>query len=432
MDNTNITPQGYTYAIAPNTTHPFWKDGSGDSNYIYANLKNPVVFENTDKNFTRFDVTLEGDVPFIAPLTLSLVSVTINSEVALPFVGVSHGDVAFLICEGIETNQLKVVGVYATTDMSALEIKHIISIPAPIKGDKGDNGQDGVTPEITATATVDQTTGNATVNVTKTGTDTNPAFNFAFTGLKGERGERGEQGQAGANGNDGATGATGATPDITVNATVDDTTGAPSVQVTKSGTLENPVFDLAFSGLKGEGGGGASWQTLATTDGKIMDIMNQLNTLNATKVLLDNLNISGFQSGLYFNIKYVDDSGTIQTLSRSYSSVTINQSLHEVIAEKINGKWVCTGKLLIGSGGTNITLSDGTQDNRIMLYDPKFVVSTNNLGTDNDIQIVLSLVGYSSAFLAISGGYSGGGVLSVGYSGGFFVENTADRTVSYM
>lgn len=270
MDNTNITPQGYTYAIAPNTTHPFWKDGSGDSNYIYAPLKNPVVFENTDKNFTRFDVTLEGDVPFIAPLTLSLVSVTINSEVALPFVGVSHGDVAFLICEGIETNRLKVVGVYATTDMSALEIKHVISIPAPIKGDKGDNGQDGVTPQITATATVDQTTGNATVNVTKTGTDTNPAFNFAFTGLKGERGERGEQGQAGANGNDGATGATGATPDITVNATVDETTGTPAVDVTKSGTPENPVFDLAFSGLKGEGGGGGEWHRVFCSSGEAL------------------------------------------------------------------------------------------------------------------------------------------------------------------
>ena len=117
MDNANITPQGYTYAIAPNTTHPFWKDSSGDSNYIYEPLKNPVVFENTDKNFTRFDAVLQGDVPFIAPLTLSLVSVTINSEVALPFVGVMHGDVAFLICEGIEGNKLKVVGVYATTDM---------------------------------------------------------------------------------------------------------------------------------------------------------------------------------------------------------------------------------------------------------------------------------------------------------------------------
>lgn len=248
MDNTNITPQGYTYAIEPNTIHPFWKSG-GDSNYIYADLKNPVIFENTDRNFTRFDAVLQGAVEFIAPLTLALVSVTINSEVALPFVGVMHGDIAFLICEGIETNRLKVVGVYASSDMSDLEIKNIISIPAPIKGDQGEDGQDGVTPVITSTATVDQTTGVANVTVSKSGPDTQPAFNFAFTGLKGERGERG---QDGANGNDGAT---GATPDITINATVDETTGTPAVDVTKSGTHENPVFDLAFSGLKGEGGG---------------------------------------------------------------------------------------------------------------------------------------------------------------------------------
>lgn len=268
MEVKNITPQGYTYAIEPNTTHPFWKNsGSGESNYIYADLTNPVVFENTDTNFTRFDAVLQGDVPFIAPLTLSLVSVAINSEVALPFVGVAHGDVAFLICEGIERNKLKVVGVYATSDMSALEISNIRSIPAPIKGDKGDNG---VTPDITATASVDQTTGNATVTVTKTGAETNPAFNFSFTGLKGERGEKGQagaKGEKGDTGETGATGATGATPDITVNATVDETTGTPSVQVTKSGTAGNPVFDLAFSGLKGEGGSGGALQRVFCGDG---------------------------------------------------------------------------------------------------------------------------------------------------------------------
>ena len=412
MEATNITPQGYTYAIEPNTKHPFWRNG-GDSNYIYADLKNPVVLDNTDRNYTRFDAVLTGDVSFIAHLTMALVSVAANTEVALPFVGVG-GDIAFLICEGVDANSIKVVGVYASTDMSDLTITNVVSIPAPIKGDKGDKGD---TPAITATATVDQTTGNATVNVTKTGTDTNPAFNFSFTGLKGERGEKGQ----------------GATPDITVNATVDDTTGTPSVQVAKSGTLENPVFDLAFSGLKGESGGGGSWQTLATTDGKIKDIMSQLKVQNATKVLLDNLNISGFQSSIYFTIKYVDNSGTIHELSRSYSTATITRNLHEVIAENINNKWICTGKLLLGSGGTVLTINDGTEDNKIMIYEPKFVVSTNNLDYDDvDIQLVLSLVGYSSAYLAISGGYSGPGVLSVNYSGGFFVENTADRNVSYM
>lgn len=271
MEERKITPQGYTYAIAPNTAHPFWKNsGSGESNYIYADLKNQVVFENTDTNFTRFDAVLQGDVPFIAPLTLSLLSVAINSEVALPFVGVSHGDVAFLICEGVEAHKLKVVGVYATSDMSALEISNIRSIPAPIKGDKGDNG---VTPDITATASVDQTTGNATVTVTKTGADTNPAFNFAFTGLKGERGEqgqagaKGEPGTPGEKGEPGTPGADGVTPDITVVATVDETTGTPAVDVTKSGTAENPVFDFAFSGLKGEGGSGGEWKRVFCGDG---------------------------------------------------------------------------------------------------------------------------------------------------------------------
>lgn len=274
MEGKNITPQGYTYAIAPNTTHPFWKSGdSGESNYIYADLKNPVVFENTDTNFTRFDAVLQGDVPFIAPLTLSLVSVAINSEVALPFVGVAHSDVAFLICEGIESHKLKAVGVYATSDMSALEISNIRSIPAPIKGDKGDNG---VTPDITATASVDQTTGNATVTVTKTGADTQPAFNFAFTGLKGERGEQGQPGENGEPGTPGAKGepgepgepgADGVTPDITVVATVDGTTGTPAVDVTKSGSAEKPVFDFAFSGLKGVGGSGGEWKRVFCGDG---------------------------------------------------------------------------------------------------------------------------------------------------------------------
>lgn len=281
MEGKNITPQGYTYAIAPNTTHPFWRNGdSGESNYIYADLKNPVVFENTDTNFTRFDTVLQGDVPFIAPLTLPLLSVAINSEVALPFVGVSHGDVAFLICEGIEAHKLKAVGVYATSDMSALEISNIRSIPAPIKGDKGDNG---ITPDITATASVDQTTGNATVTVTKNGAGTNQAFNFDFTGLKGERGEpgqdgaKGDKGETGATGEPGTPGADGVTPDITVVATVDGTTGTPAVDVTKSGTAENPVFDFAFSGLKGGGGSGGTWKRKNDTPENIVTFLQDNN-----------------------------------------------------------------------------------------------------------------------------------------------------------
>ena len=46
-------------------------------------------------------------------------------------------------------------------------------------------------------------------------------------------------------------------PYIGATATVDDTTGTPDVEVTRRGDDSSPIFDFAFSGLKGSGGGGA-------------------------------------------------------------------------------------------------------------------------------------------------------------------------------
>ena len=53
----------------------------------------------------------------------------------------------------------------------------------------GIDGTDGVTPVITATASVDSLTGTPAVSVTKSGTDENPQFDFAFEHLKGENGK---------------------------------------------------------------------------------------------------------------------------------------------------------------------------------------------------------------------------------------------------
>ena len=142
------------------------------------------------------------------------------------------------------------------------------------------NGTDGVTPNVSATATVDNTTGTPSVQVTKSGTAEAPAFNFDFSGIKGEtgKGTKGDDGfspianvqqtEAGAtitvtdksgttsasvkNGTDGTKGDPGVTPSIAVTASVDNTTGTPSVDVTKTGTDEAPAFNFAFSGLKGE------------------------------------------------------------------------------------------------------------------------------------------------------------------------------------
>lgn len=115
----------------------------------------------------------------------------------------------------------------------------------------GIDGQVGTTPNISANAVISGTTGTPTVNVTKAGTLENPLFSFEFQNIKGEQGQRGETGSAGRDGLDGSDGRDGITPDITMEVSVDDTSGTPSATVTKRGDLASPVYNVAFSGIKG-------------------------------------------------------------------------------------------------------------------------------------------------------------------------------------
>ena len=65
---------------------------------------------------------------------------------------------------------------------------------------RGENGTDGVTPNISMNASVDNNVGTPSVDVTKGGTSENPTFSIAFKNLKGEVGQTGA---TGAKGNDG-------------------------------------------------------------------------------------------------------------------------------------------------------------------------------------------------------------------------------------
>ena len=68
---------------------------------------------------------------------------------------------------------------------------------------------------------------------------------------EGIPGPQGRPGEAGSPGNDGKD---GVTPNITATATVSNTTGTPSVNVSKGGTAENPSFTFAFQNIKGATG----------------------------------------------------------------------------------------------------------------------------------------------------------------------------------
>lgn len=117
---------------------------------------------------------------------------------------------------------------------------------------------------------------NATPYITNSGTNTDPIFHlFIPRGYKGDTGNGistiAKTGTVGlidtytityTDGTsstftvtNGARGTDGSTPNITMSATADNTSSVnPSVLVTKSGTVDNPIFALAFSGLKGQQG----------------------------------------------------------------------------------------------------------------------------------------------------------------------------------
>lgn len=81
--------------------------------------------------------------------------------------------------------------------------------PQGPQGVQGVKGDDGVTPEITATATVNNQVGTPSVIVTKSGATTAPNFNFNFQNLKGDKGDKGDTGATGATGAQGEQGIQG-------------------------------------------------------------------------------------------------------------------------------------------------------------------------------------------------------------------------------
>lgn len=98
-------------------------------------------------------------------------------------------------------------------------------------------------------ATVENSAGTPNVVVTTSGTNEAKNISFAFSGLKGETGPKGDKGDTGLQGPKGD-----GTNINTINATIDDVIGTPSVKVTSTGDSVAQDVVFAFSGLKGAKG----------------------------------------------------------------------------------------------------------------------------------------------------------------------------------
>ena len=192
--------------------------------------------------------------------------------------------------------------------------------------------------DLDADATIDNTTGTPSVEVTKTTDEQNvTTLHFAFHNLKGEQGVQGEQGiqgiqgEQGVQGETGATGATGATPSITMTASVDANVGTPSVSVYKTGTDENPLFNFAFSNLKGETGasGSKSHYDLANKYGvSFSDFVSDVSI--GDYIYTSSISLGGTVSS-YNTYKQKISDGT--TTTNSYTSVNIRYYGGEVVSK---------------------------------------------------------------------------------------------------
>lgn len=97
------------------------------------------------------------------------------------------------------------------SDATASYSDGLLSLGIP-RGDKGEKGNTGNSAGFgTVSATVDDSTGTPSVEVTASGADTAKNFAFSFHNLKGAKGDKGDKGETGATGATGPTGPKGET-----------------------------------------------------------------------------------------------------------------------------------------------------------------------------------------------------------------------------
>ena len=103
-----------------------------------------------------------------------------------------------VVVDDFDNFSVNVTTLPAGSSATASYADGVLSLGIP-KGDKGDKGNTGDTGSPagfgTVSATVDNTVGTPSVEVTASGADTAKNFAFAFHNLKGQKGDKGDTGE---------------------------------------------------------------------------------------------------------------------------------------------------------------------------------------------------------------------------------------------
>ena len=238
---------------------------------------------------------------------------------------------------------------------------------------------------------------------------------------------RGTTGATGANGTDGKD---GVTPNISMNATVDNNVGVPEVEVTKSGTNENPSFTLGFhnikgaTGDKGETGLPALMYSKNVTTGPYSNFVTDLDGYNRTPQINDSCVYVSTNNDYLIN-------GTIEQIfsDRQEASVHILAKIHIVGQEGprgpqgvngIDGKDGISTLLYAGELSESVTTAEIAQvttptDRAIQVYDILISTSPNTFGAMAQVTGLgqtTATVNFIGTLQSESGGGGGGMTLN--------------------
>ena len=281
-------------------TAPTWTDGSGEgisaSNLQAISNCIEGLVQGSDK--AVHNVSINGSV-----ITLTYADGTSENFTAVDIKG---------IASIAKTSTSGLVDTYTITYSDGTTSTYNVT-----------NGAAGQAPTISATASADATSSaNPSVQVTKTGTDEAPNFDFAFSGLKGAKGDTGA---TGANGQDGADGQDGVSPEVTITSI----TGGHTVDITDADHPSGQSFNVMDGADGQDGTDGVSPSVTITTissghrvtitdadhpSGQSFDVMDGTGAGDMTASVYDPNGTVATAGGI---VAYVDDVIT-DALTASY------------------------------------------------------------------------------------------------------------------